>query len=134
MLGVRVLAYELEILTLSNGDRSSPSLGTSTTLVEEAALDTSKPTKRFRQATFEYRNDNSGCPNGLFLQTYTQQHAYQMKLLTSIAYGSTTINIDYQDGSSGYIEADKKIQAGHIVNIGTIIQVAPMVCSSKAGA
>ena len=37
-------------------------------------------------------------------------------------------------GSSGYIEADKKIQAGHIVNIGTIIQVAPMVCSSKAGA
>lgn len=32
--------------------------------------------------------------------TYTRQHAYQMKLLTSVTYGTTTIRINYKDGTN----------------------------------
>lgn len=32
--------------------------------------------------------------------TYTRQHAYQMKLLTSVAYGTTTIRINYKDSTN----------------------------------
>ena len=53
-------------------------------------------------------------------QTYTQQHAYQMKLLTSIAYGSTTINIDYQDGSDS--EHYNYAKAINIRDNGTLIR------------
>lgn len=53
-------------------------------------------------------------------QTYTQQHAYQMKFLTSIAYGSTTINIDYQDGSDS--EHYNYAKAINIRDNGTLIR------------
>lgn len=53
-------------------------------------------------------------------KTYTQQHAYQMKLLTSIAYGSTTINIDYQDGSDS--EHYNYAKAINIRDNGTLIR------------
>lgn len=33
-------------------------------------------------------------------QTYTRQHAYQMQLLTSITYGTTTILVNYKNGAN----------------------------------
>ena len=34
------------------------------------------------------------------VHTYTRQHAYQMKLLTSVTYGTTTIRINYKDDTN----------------------------------
>ena len=44
-----------------------------------------------------------GCSPDVFdvtVHTYTRQHAYQMKLLTSVTYGTTTIRINYKDGTN----------------------------------
>lgn len=52
-----------------------------------------------------FHQSEYGATSARFLEevtysTLSSQYAYQMKLLTSISYGSTSIHIDYQDGNN----------------------------------
>lgn len=64
-----------------------------------------------QEARFHYKGGEANVNNyDVAVRNVSQQYSYQMKLLTSITYASTTIDIDYQDGSnSAYFNYAKAI-------------------------
>ena len=74
-----------------------------------------------KEVRFHYYGGEAGEGNfGATVRTVSQQFAYQMKLLTSIRYGSTTIDIDYQNGAnSEYFNYAKTI---HINDNGKLVR------------